>query len=242
MSEEENGDGRTGKEQMLEASREEIRKKIPENTHGLNRLYRSVVFVLDQYIYEPIATSLRFVYLAIIFVPVLAAVPATWFGRRRKDFDNERSGALWWYGFLVASMERAGPAFIKLGQWAASRTDIFPVEMCRIMSELHSNAPAHSLKHTQQTIMQAFGNRPFDEIFEEFQEKPLGVGAIAQVYKARLKPGLAMPDMDTEESPNLRQLVSAVKGDSQAFRRMASGVSQHGPEQVCDGIRLPPRS
>lgn len=32
---------------------------------------------------------------------------------------------------------------------------------------------------------------PFDEIFEEFQEQPLGVGAIAQVYKAKLKPSLA---------------------------------------------------
>jgi aarF domain-containing kinase len=99
---------------MLEMSREEIRKKIPDDIHGLNRFFRSVVFVVDQYIYEPIATSLRFLHLVIIFVPVIVTIPVIWFGGRKKDRDNERAGTLWWYGFLVTSMERAGPAFIKV--------------------------------------------------------------------------------------------------------------------------------
>lgn len=60
-----------------------------------------------------------------------------------------------------------------------------------MMSELHSNAPAHPLKVSKQTVEAAFGGRPFDDIFDEFDEKPLGVGAIAQVYKAKLKPDLA---------------------------------------------------
>ena len=59
------------------------------------------------------------------------------------------------------------------------------------MSELHSNAPAHSLSVTKRTIVTAFNGRPFEDIFDEFDETPLGVGAIAQVYKARLKPDLA---------------------------------------------------
>ena len=71
------------------------------------------------------------------------------------------------------------------------------------MSSLHSNAPAHSLTTTKHTISKAFDGRPFDEIFEEFQEKPLGVGAIAQVYKAKLKPDLAAPgDDDINPSPS----------------------------------------
>jgi len=53
----------------------------------------------------------------------------------------------------------------------------------------------------------AFGGVDFDDIFAEFDERPLGVGAIAQVYKAKLKPDLALPsDTDLEEEPwNLRQ-------------------------------------
>lgn len=65
------------------------------------------------------------------------------------------------------------------------------------MSALHSNAPAHSLRVTKKTIERAFGMR-FEDIFEEFHEKPLGVGAIAQVYKAKLKPNLAI-----EQDPEL---------------------------------------
>ena len=61
------------------------------------------------------------------------------------------------------------------------------------MSALHSNAPAHSMSVTRKTVEKAFGGRPFEEIFEEFDEQPLGVGAIAQVYKAKLKPDLAVP-------------------------------------------------
>src|SRR5579859_4553109 len=81
--------------------------------------------------------------------------------------------------------------------------------MCEIMSQLHSNAPAHSLHETQRIIRRAFDGRPFAEIFEEFQEKPLGVGAIAQVYKAKLKHNLAIPgDPDLLEEPrNLRKNV-----------------------------------
>lgn len=80
--------------------------------------------------------------------------------------------------------------------------------MCEVMSQLHSNAPAHSLHATQRTIRRAFDGREFDEIFEEFDEEPLGVGAIAQVYRAKLKPGLAVPgDPDLIEPVNIAKNV-----------------------------------
>lgn len=111
---EDHGDGKTGEEHMLEASRAEIENGIPDNVHGIRRAWKGLVYVVDQWIFEPFATSLRFLHLVVIFVPVIFAVPATWIGSRQKERDNERSGTLWWYGFLVHSMERAGPAFIKV--------------------------------------------------------------------------------------------------------------------------------
>ena len=81
--------------------------------------------------------------------------------------------------------------------------------MCSVMSSLHSDAPAHSLEATKRTIIKAFNGRPFEDIFEEFHEKPLGVGAIAQVYKAKLKPYLtALGDEDLGQEPqNIRRRV-----------------------------------
>jgi aarF domain-containing kinase len=71
------------------------------------------------------------------------------------------------------------------------------------MSSLHSNAPPHSLDKTKRIIEKAFRGRRFNDIFEEFDPKPLGVGAIAQVYKAKLAPDLVPPgnvDIDQVET------------------------------------------
>lgn len=195
---------------MLEISREEIRKTVASDDRGLSRVVHEIALFIDLYIWEPLCTGARFLHLVVIFVPVIFTVPAMWFGVRDPERDNERRGTLWWYNFLVGAMELAGPAFIKLGQWAASRTDIFPNELCDTMSKLHSNAPAHSMKVTRATVEAAFDGRPFEEIFEEFQEKPLGVGAIAQVYKAKLKADLAAPH-DNDVTARSRLLTDNVK-------------------------------
>ncbi|KAI1265530.1 ABC1 family protein [Xylariaceae sp. FL1019] len=209
LSEKDNGGTeQTAEGRMLEASRAELRKTVDDDERGIRRIIHEACIFLDVYVWEPLCTGVRFCHLVVIFVPVILSVPAIWLGERQHDRDNERSGTLWWYSFLVWSMENAGPAFIKLGQWAASRTDIFPTEMCNIMSKLHSNAPAHSLHQTKRIVRAAFDGRPFDDIFEEFQEEPLGVGAIAQVYRAKLKRDLAVPgDIDIMDSSTIRQNV-----------------------------------
>lgn len=115
LSGEENADpSQTGERRMLQASRAEIAKKVDDNDRGVSRLYHNIILYLDLYLWEPLCTGFRFLHLAVIFVPVLAAVPIIWIGKRHKDRDNERTGALAWYNFLVKGMEWAGPAFIKV--------------------------------------------------------------------------------------------------------------------------------
>ncbi|KAG6034582.1 hypothetical protein E4U41_006488 [Claviceps citrina] len=220
------GSDETGELRMLEVSREEIRKAVGDDEHGLYRAAHRIVILLDMYVWEPICTGFRFLQLLVIFVPVIVTVPAIWLGARQPGRDNERSGTLWWYGFLVQSMELAGPAFIKLGQWAASRSDIFPNEMCDTMSKLHSNAPAHSMHATRKTVEAAFDGRRFGDIFDEFDEKPLGVGAIAQVYKAKLKPELAM-----SMSKGLHGQEES-KGLTENVRRNVDTVLKSSPKRV----------
>lgn len=108
------GTGQTGEKRMLEASRAEISKKLADDDRGFSRLRHGIVLFLDVYIWEPLCTGFRFLHLAVIFVPVLFAVPMIWLGKRQNDRDNERTGALLWYNFLVKGMEWAGPAFIKV--------------------------------------------------------------------------------------------------------------------------------
>lgn len=115
MSEKDNASTeQTFEGRMLEASRDEIKKEVSSDVRGFRRFKDSIFLFLDLYVWEPICTGLRFLHLVVIFVPVLVAVPAIWVGKRDKARGNERSGTLWWYWFLVRSMERAGPAFIKV--------------------------------------------------------------------------------------------------------------------------------
>jgi aarF domain-containing kinase len=108
------GTEQTAEGRMLQASREELEKTVDEDKRGLSRFAQQVIIFLDVYIWEPICTGVRFCQLVVIFVPVILSVPAIWIGRRQPDHDNERSGTLWWYNFLVWAMEAAGPAFIKV--------------------------------------------------------------------------------------------------------------------------------
>ena len=99
---------------MLAASRKELREQVPKSLQNSKKIRRGVYFFVDAYIVEPIATGLRFLHLVFIFAPVLVTIPVIWLGKRQPNKDNERSGTLWWYAFLVRSMERAGAAFIKV--------------------------------------------------------------------------------------------------------------------------------
>ena len=108
-----NGD-KTHEEAMLEVSRKELAEQVPKSLEKSKKYRRSIYFFIEDYIIEPIATGLRFLHLVIIFVPVIVTIPVIWIGSRNPKKDDERSGTLWWYGFLVSSMERAGAAFIKV--------------------------------------------------------------------------------------------------------------------------------
>ncbi|ODN73870.1 hypothetical protein L202_07386 [Cryptococcus amylolentus CBS 6039] len=157
----------------------------------------TVTYIVQEYIIEPIATLFRFFQLAALFLPVIILSPMLLLGETRKrrqmgraiGEDEANWGAIWWYDLLVKQMERAGPSFIKLGQWAASRADLFPAELCEKMGKLHSNGKPHSFDYTKKMLEKAFG-KGFKDIFEEFDENPIGCGAIAQVYKAKLEPQL----------------------------------------------------
>lgn len=83
-------------------------------------------------------------------------------------------------------MEIAGPAFIKWGQWAATRPDLFPTDLCNELSKLHSKAPEHSFSYTKKIVEKAFG-RKISEIFDDFEEIPVASGSIAQIHRASLK-------------------------------------------------------
>ena len=130
---------------------------------------------------EFVGLWLRALYLMSLFTPVLLLAPgAVWYGYRRES----------WLRLLRHTLERAGPAFIKWGQWAATRPDMFPRDVCKELAVMHSDAPEHSWQHTRRSIRAAFGRDP-EDIFDSFEAKPVASGSIAQIHKASLSAAAA---------------------------------------------------
>jgi len=76
-------------------------------------------------------------------------------------------------------------AFIQWGQWAATRPDLFPGDLCAELARLHTGAPRHGFAHTRAAVEGAF-RRPLAELFDEFDAAPVASGSIAQVHRAVL--------------------------------------------------------
>ncbi|KAI5965640.1 uncharacterized protein KGF55_001002 [Candida pseudojiufengensis] len=207
----------------------EFRNSKTQHKSWLISISYRLIFAFQDYVLDPIVTFSRFLQLSCIFLPVLLSSPICWFGRKHKteNGDYVRTGATLWYRYLRWSAEQAGASFIKLGQWAASRTDIFPLELCNELGSLHSNAKAHSLEATKKIIRSSFGGLPFEEIFDEFNEKPVGVGAIAQVYTAKLSQKVldkaAQEEKEVEQK--LKEKHKKKNSDTQFFDKLI--VTEH---------------
>ncbi|KAK6636872.1 hypothetical protein RUM43_010536 [Polyplax serrata] len=76
--------------------------------------------------------------------------------------------------------------YIKVGQHLASLDYLVPAEYIKVMKVLHSDAPKSSLKSVYKVLREDLKQEP-SEIFEYFEEEPLGTASLAQVHKARLK-------------------------------------------------------
>ncbi|KAK9788286.1 hypothetical protein WJX73_008757 [Symbiochloris irregularis] len=114
--------------------------------------------------------------LAVLFTPVLVTMPfALHMGWQRAR----------WLRMFRVTLEAAGPAFMKWGQWAATRADLFPPDMCQELETLQSRAPVHSLQYTRKAIQQALG-APLENFFDDFEGEPIASGSIGQVHRARL--------------------------------------------------------
>jgi len=84
--------------------------------------------------------------------------------------------------------ERAGGAFIKLGQILALRQDFLPFSYISELLKLLSKNPETGFIQMQAVFVQEMG-KPVGEFFSEFNEEPVASGSIAQVYFAKMQDG-----------------------------------------------------
>eukprot|EP00656_Telonema_subtile_P012571 TRINITY_DN16333_c0_g1_i2.p1 TRINITY_DN16333_c0_g1~~TRINITY_DN16333_c0_g1_i2.p1 ORF type:complete len:541 (+),score=139.23 TRINITY_DN16333_c0_g1_i2:45-1625(+) len=93
-------------------------------------------------------------------------------------------GARLSWGYLVWSMEVLGPTFIKYGQWASTRRDLFPALLIEKLERLQDNTSIHSWATTVGLVREALGEGWEDRV--RLDKTPIGSGCVAQVYKGAL--------------------------------------------------------
>lgn len=123
---------------------------------------------------------------------------------------------------LASAFERLGPAYVKLGQFMATRPDIIGFEMAADLGRLQDRMPPFPRAAAAREIEAAFG-KPLDMLFDEFSE-PIAAASIAQVHRARLKDGAAVAVKVLR--PRIEQIAAA---EFRAFARAArllEGVSR----------------
>jgi predicted unusual protein kinase regulating ubiquinone biosynthesis (AarF/ABC1/UbiB family) len=89
-----------------------------------------------------------------------------------------------WVRLLVRLLERCGAVFIKLGQWAATRPDLFPEEACEQFAQLQASVKPHPFEQSVKACVDNFGPhlRAPDGSTLEIMPRVLGSGSMGQVH------------------------------------------------------------
>lgn len=82
--------------------------------------------------------------------------------------------------------ERLGPAFIKLGQLASIRPDVFAPETVFELERLQDRVAPIPTEDIAAVLARELGQSP-TRLFDEFEDQPVAAGSVAQVHRARLK-------------------------------------------------------
>lgn len=112
----------------------------------------------------------------VVSIPVFF-VEILFFWKINKKRDGQR---------LTEALYELGPVFIKIGQAIAVRSDIIGHEISKDLSKLQDRLPAFSFDEVKKIIEKEF-NCKIEDLFTEFNEKPVAAASISQVHFAKLK-------------------------------------------------------
>ena len=128
---------------------------------------------------------------------------------------------------LAHAFEKLGPAYVKLGQFMATRPDIIGFDLASDLGRLQDKMPPFSDAAARHEIEAAFG-KPTDVLFASFSQ-PIAAASIAQAHKATLTDGRVVavkvlrPRIEQKANEEFRAFARAarhIEATSKTARRM----------------------
>lgn len=125
---------------------------------------------------------------------------------------------------LRMAFDELGATFIKFGQMLSLRPDLVPSDIAQEFSKLQDEAAAERFEEIEAQLNREY-NKPFAEMFADFDETPLAAASMAQVHKAKLKSGEEVAVKILR--PNVKHLIEA---DMDILLNLAQLIEKHIPE------------
>ena len=157
--------------------------------------------------------------------PVEVAAAAAAIKLNEERLEKDRKFGKW----LKDEMVSLGPAFMKMGQFMSTRTDVFGSAVTAELSKLQDNSnevPFDAIKAVLASEYAPY-NKTIEDIFESIDPVPLASASIGQVHRGRLRlkgGGLAEVVIKIQK-PNVRQQILS---DLESLTNIASFMSQMG--------------
>ena len=124
--------------------------------------------------------------------------------------------------------------YIKAGQYLAALNHVLPVEFTSTFSVLNDQAPSSSWSDVEQLFREDFGGRHPDDVFDDFERKPIAAASLAQVHRAKTKAG--RPVAVKLQYPFLARSVGADFATAEAIVR---ALEWYFPDGFSFGFILP---
>jgi len=128
---------------------------------------------------------------------------------------------------LARALEKLGPAYIKLGQFLATRPDVFGSEVTADLSRLKDKLPPFSSKLARAALVEEFGLEEANRLFPDLGP-PIAAASLAQVHRMETAGGaravkILRPGIEgqlTRELSAMKRAARTIEGVSVDSRRL----------------------
>lgn len=122
--------------------------------------------------------------------------------------------------WLKDELVALGPAFIKMGQFVSTRSDVLPKGINEELKKLQDNITPTPFEDIQTVLMEEYGSL-YESLFVRFDPTPIASASIGQVHRAILRKGnipvvvkIQKPHVDEQ----IRSDLAILKGICQFFK------------------------
>ncbi len=149
----------------------------------------------------------------------------SWMGFRRRRLKKPAERLQSRAEKFRLALEEAGTTYIKLGQLLSTRADILPAVFVEELIRLQDRVEPVPFEGVRTVLEEELG-RPIEEVFERIDPEPVATASIAQVYRARLRPGISRLEGDAAVKVVKPGVAELVQVDMEILSELAERLSR----------------